>query len=172
MWCQGLPGFGYLPAVGFCLFGLLCIDACAGGFLFVFHRLQYLLGVLVADAALLLVLLLVLLLLWLLLVLVVLVFVFIFVFIFVLLLVLFVLLLFVILVFILILVLVLVLLLLELLLGQAEILASLVVVRIAAQGVFIMFNGRLVLLGIVSEIAEIVCCQFGQMGVAGRCAQR
>ena len=73
MWCQGLPGFGYLPAVGFCLFGLLCIDACAGGFLFVFHRLQYLLGVLVADAALLLVLLLVLLLLWLLLVLVVLV---------------------------------------------------------------------------------------------------
>ena len=108
----------------------------------------------------------------LLLLLVLVVFVFVFIFVLVLLLVLFVLLLLLVFIFVLVLVLVLILLLLELLLCKAQVLTGFVVIRVASQCVLVVVDGWLVLLGIIGKVAEVICCQFGKMGITSRSAQR
>ena len=167
------------------LLRLLGVDALLGGTFAVLHRLEHLLGVLLAHAALLLLLLLLLVLFILILVLVlfvlillilvllVLILVLVLVLVFVLILVLILVLVFVlILVFILVLVFVLILL-LFFELGEAQVVTRLVVVGVTAQGVLVELYRLAVVLAAVGDVAQVitglaaqslVLCAFCQIG--------
>ena len=166
-----LPGICDLSACRRAVFVAFGIDSLACGVLFVFHSLEYFLGIFFAYARLALLLGLLFLVLRLLLLLLVfvlvlvlvfiLIFILIFVLIFILIFILILVLVFILVLLVLVLILILVLLVLQTFLCQTQIFTGLVVVWIAPESVLVKLDALGIILCVEGDVAEIVKCFFG-----------